>query len=209
MIKNILLIVFLFGAFLSHGQFKIGLQFSPALSTNRVVTESDTLSIDSDGSGLKFAAGAIIDIELTESYFFSTGLLLVSKRAGLEAASQNLSTKEEYSLQYIQIPLSLKLFTNEVALDKKIFFQVGGSLEFNVKEDPKQTSNIFIDDFKLFDSSLLLGVGMEYRMGVSTTAYGGFSYHRGLVNNIADHIAMDEGFILKSDYISLDLGVKF
>ncbi|MEP2773683.1 MAG: porin family protein [Fulvivirga sp.] len=198
----------------SFAQFTLGLKFSPTLSTNRIDASSDSTSFGSDGTGVRVALGPIADIEIRENYFLSTGLLFVSKRVGVEATTNNNANeqttfKEEYSLQYLQVPITLKLFTNEVALDKKIYFQVGGTLDFNINEEPKSQDNFLIEDFLIFDSSLLIGMGMEYKVGVNTVLFGGLTYQRGLVNAINEHAPLDGDFSLKNDYISLDLGVKF
>ncbi|UII34031.1 PorT family protein [Fulvivirga ulvae] len=207
--KFLLLIIFMFVASTGFSQFKLGFKFSPTISTNRIDSKSDTVSLSTDGAGLRFVAGPIADFQLTENYFVSTGLLLVSKRAGLKA-KQPLGTEvEEYSLQYIQIPVTLKLFTNEVALDKRIYFQMGATMEVNVKDDPKKDRYYYVEDFKLFDSSLLIGVGLEYKVGVNTIVFGGFSYSRGLLNTVGDHVRLDDDITLKNDYLALDLGIKF
>ncbi|MEL7002281.1 MAG: porin family protein [Bacteroidota bacterium] len=210
--KNVFLILFVFGSLSSFAQVKLGFQFSPTLSSNRIDADSDTLSLDTDGTGVRFAAGPIVDIGFTDNYFVSTGLLFVSKRAGLEANALNDANPaftEEYRLQYLQIPLSLKLLTNEVAIDKKIYFQFGTTLEFAVQDEPDDSDNFIIEDFKLFDSSLLVGVGLEYKIGVSTILFGGFSYHRGLLNAVSDQVRLDDDISFKNDYIGLDLGIKF
>ncbi len=198
----------------SFSQFTLGLKFSPTLSTNRIDASSDSTSFGSDGAALRMALGPIADIEIRENYYLSTGLLFVSKRVGVEATTNNSANvqttyKEEYSLQYLQVPITLKLFTNEVALDKKIYFQVGGTLDFNINEEPKSQDNFLIEDFLIFDSSLLAGMGLEYKVGVNTVLFGGLTYQRGLVNAINEHAPLDGDFSLKNDYISLDLGVKF
>ncbi|MTI20062.1 PorT family protein [Fulvivirga sp. RKSG066] len=195
----------------AFSQFTIGLKFSPTLSTNRVEAKSDTASIGTNGNGLRLAIGPIADIQIRENYFLSTGLLFVSKRAGVEATGMpnRADIEEEYGLQYLQVPVTMKLFTNEVALDKKIYFQVGATLDFNINEEPKKQEYFLVEDFFIFDSSLLIGMGMEYKVGVNTVVFGGFTYQRGLVNQINDHAPLDGDINLKNDYISLDLGVKF
>lgn len=210
--KNLFLVFFLIMSITSFSQVKLGFQFTPTLSTNRISNDSDTLSLETDGTGLRFAIGPIVDIGFTDNYFVSTGLLLVSKRAGLEANlanDNNPSFTEEYQLQYLQIPLSLKLLTNEVAIDKRIYFQFGTTLEFAVKDEPEEKENFIVEDFKLFDSSLLLGIGLEYKIGVNTILFGGFSYHRGLLNSISDQVQLDDDITFKNDYVGIDFGIKF
>lgn len=209
--KNILVLVLVIISLPSFGQFTLGLKFSPTLSTNRIEDSSDSLAITTNGTGIRMAVGPIADIEIRENYFISTGLLLVSKRAGIEAVDENTGSvrKETYGLQYLQVPLTLKLFTNEVALDKKIYFQVGATTEFLVNEKAKDSDNRYVPDFFIFDSSLLIGMGLEYRVGLNTVLFGGFSYQRGLVNSIKDENVPGGDLNLKNDYISLDLGIKF
>jgi hypothetical protein len=208
--KNLILIVFVSLSTSAFSQFKLGFQFSPILSTNRVDLKSTTTNLDSDGTALRLAVGPIVDVQLTENYYFSSGILFCSKRAGFESrVGANPPIKEDYNLQYVQVPISMKLFTNEVALDKKIYFQVGGAFEFNVKEEANNDNNVLIEDFRLFDASLLAGLGLEYKIGTSTLLFGGFSYHRGLVNAVSKHIDVGGDIKLKNDYIAIDFGVKF
>lgn len=208
--KNLLLVVALVvSSTCAMAQFKLGFKFSPSLSANRIDSDSDVVSFSSDGTGLRFTAGLIADYAITENYYFSTGILLASKRAAFKVTEPDGVRKEEYALQYIQLPVSLKLFTNEVALDKRIYFQVGATMDVNVKEEPKKDSYVYIEDFKLFDASLLIGTGLEYKVGVNTIVFGGFTYSRGLLNTVDEQIDLDQDIILKNDYIGLDLGVKF
>ncbi len=209
------LLIFLLStlSFTGFSQFKIGFQASPILSTNRVEYDGDDANISSDGSGIRIAIGPIVDIELTEHYYVSTGILFASKRAGIEGSVPGSGfppVREEYNLQYVQIPATLKLFTNEVALDKRIYFQFGGQFEFNVKEEPAKEEYSAIEDFRLFDLGIMAGLGMEYKLGVNTIIFGGLSYHRGLINAISEVPAGSNGDLsLKNDYIGLNFGVKF
>lgn len=204
--------LFVASALSCFGQFKLGIQFSPTFSTNRIEASSDSLNIDTDGTGLRMAFGPIIDYQIKDNYYFSSGLLFVSKRVGVEASRKDgtgLPVRETYGLQYLQVPLSLKLFTNEVAIDKKFYFQLGTTLEFAIDEKKKSDDNFLVEEFKLFDSSLLLGFGLEYKLGINTTLFGGFSYHRGLFNVVGEQAALDTDLKLKNDYLGLDIGVKF
>lgn len=210
MLRGIFLfIVFTFSAAPVFSQVTLGIKVSPTFSTNRIKSTSDTTSINSDGAALRFAIGPIADYEFRENYFVSTGLLFVAKRVGIEAVSDQRTITEEYDLQYLQVPLTIKLFTNEVALDKKIYFQLGGTLEFNINEPQKNQDNLLIQDFLIFDSSLLAGMGMEYKVGVNTILFGGITYQRGLVNSVNKKAPLDGDLSVKNDYFGIDFGVKF
>jgi hypothetical protein len=210
--KNIFIILFLTVTTTAFSQFKIGFQLSPILSTNRVDIKSAEFDVDSDGTALKMAFGPFADFRLTDNYYVNTGIFFASKRAGLEQTNKITGniTKEEYSLQYIQLPITMKLYTNEVSLDKKFYFQFGGAFEFNVKEEPDDVNYTLVNDFRLFDFSVLAGLGLEFQIGTSTILFGGLSYHRGLINAVSEQAdGLGGDLTLKNDYISLDFGIKF
>lgn len=211
MIKKLLLVGWLFAAFPAAAQLELGVKFSPLINYNRMNSGSDTLAISSNGAALRFSLGLLADYGFQDNYFFSTGLLYVTKqvRAKSENSSEGTIREETYNLQYLQIPITLKLLTNEVALDKKIYVQLGGNLDLNIDEKAEASSNILVEDFRLLDFSLLLGVGMEMKLGVSTSFFAGVSYTRGLVNVVAAQAPLDGDLEINNDYFGIDLGIKF
>jgi hypothetical protein len=212
--KKILLTVScVFFVTLSYSQHRIGLKFSPTLSVNRIDSESDRIDYSSNGVGARFIFGPTFDYFLGENYYISTGLLYAPKRAGVSGIVNDTRRRvdERYNLQYLQIPATLKLFTNELALDTRLYFQLGGLLEFKISDRSAQTSIVLVDRFRNYDFSTLLGTGVEYRIGVNTVLYGGISYVRGLLN-VATRQKDDpifDKFTLKNDLLALDLGIMF
>lgn len=206
----IFITVILFGSIEVFSQVKIGLQLSPTISSNRIETQSDQYTLTNDGAKLKFKLGVVVDLPISDNYYFSTGLLYTPKRIALKANSSldNSNIVEEYDLQYLQIPLTMKLFTNEITLDTKLFFNLGITAEVAISEKFDR-DNILIEDFKFFDAALVLGAGVERKIGVNTAVYGAIVYNRGLINPISDALDIGEKIILKNDLISLDLGIKF
>ncbi|WKN33819.1 outer membrane beta-barrel protein [Porifericola rhodea] len=189
-------------------QVELGLQLSPSLSFNRLDDDDASVDLSTDGVGGRIVAGLIGDIYIQENYYFSTGLFFVPKRVGIQDATNDID--EAYRLHYLQVPLSLKLFTNEVALDMRVYFQVGLTADIKILEDNLSDEVRYIEDFRAVDSNVLLSSGLEYRMGYSTTLYGGLSYRRGLVNVVKNQYEPNVGdIIIKNDLLSLDLGVKF
>ena len=196
------------------GQAKLGLKFSPAISTNhRAEVISDTLSIDRNSSKFKFSLGLIVDLPISERYFFSTGAIILPKTASVSIRAENggsyPNATEEYNLQYIQLPATLKLFTNEVAPDLTVYFQIGGAFEIRVDDRPIQDTNRLVQTFNPLDISGIIGAGAEYRLGINTTGFAGFSFQRGLINVVKTPINPDLDLTVKSTFISLDLGIKF
>lgn len=213
MAKRIIpVIAFLLISFCSFSQITVGFTFSPNLSTNRVKYERDNIDFSTNDSGIRFSAGPIVDLPITENYYASTGILFTSKRVGLTAISDDIPPVQEeevYNVQYVSIPATLKLYTNEVSLDTKIYFQFGGALEFNVSQQPKQESFYYINEFRTFDTSLIFGLGAEYKAGVNTSIFGGLSYSRGMIDSVDETTPLQNNLIIKNDLLSLNLGIKF
>lgn len=205
--RSLLLLCFIGLVYQAQAQTQIGVKVSPLLSVNRVASDDDNINATSDGVGFRASFGPIVDFFLMENYYFSTGLLYTPKRAGVTIREGGIESSENYKLQYLQLPATLKMFTNELALDTRLYFQVGGIPE--VKIDEKKTSgDTFIRKFRAIDFSVMAGFGIEYRLGVSSTAFAGISYSRGLINAASKRFD-NHDFKLKHDIISLDFGMKF
>lgn len=191
----------------AEAQVKFGLKAAPTLSFNRVEDESDNYAFNPDGVGLRFQLGPIVDFEFKENHYFSTGLLFATKRVGVQIDDENtnFSSDEDYSLHYLQIPLTLKLFTEEVGLDKKLYFQVGGSLDIKTKGIGEDLD--FVQKFNFMDATALLAAGVEYGFGIDTKLFGGIIYQRGLFNVINESSA--DGLKVQNDLLGLEFGITF
>ncbi|HEX8547963.1 MAG TPA: porin family protein [Cytophagaceae bacterium] len=207
----------IFGA-ASFAQLKIGLNFSPALAFNRLqlTEEATNTSISTNGVSLKFIAGPELSFYIGDNYAFTTGIWYVAKRAGLNytlpdpaTPGTNLTFDNTYNLQYVQLPATFKLFTNEIATDMKLYFQVGGAVDIKVGEKLKG-SNVKATNavFKPIDASLIVGSGVELQMGENTYFLVGLRYTRGLINILKDTYPY-KNVNLKADLVSIDLGIRF
>ena len=211
--KAILTLILLAGCLFSlSGQTRLSLRFSPLLTTNRIDFSTDTLTATNDGVLPKLSLGLIADIGLTETYSFSTGLVYMPKGLSLRTAGRNggaYNVAEEYRLQYLQVPVTFKLYTNEIQPDFKLYFQVGGALEVLLHDEPVEDNAEIITDFNFFDASVVLGAGTEYKLGASTILYGGITYYRGLLNVINTTIGLADNLEARNTVVGLDLGIKF
>ncbi|WP_018479900.1 porin family protein [Pontibacter roseus] len=221
--KLTLLVLFLCIASSAMAQLEIGVQFSPTISGNRFIAE-DRYDFKKSNSTLRLGVGVIGDYFFSNNYAFSSGLMYRSKGAkisykvtGQDAGGNPVegTVEDELAVQYLEIPLTLKLFTNEVAPDVIIYFQVGGALGTKVAA---QVNNEKILNgertakrFNIFETSAVLGTGAEMQMGQSTKLFGGVTYHRGL-SNIDKHyrnVLNDKNIAVKNNGVSIDVGVKF
>jgi len=205
-------VIVIFCCFVSSfcaAQVDLGIQVSPSLSFNRLHETSDTADLSSKGTGAKLQAGLVADFLLTKSYYFSTGVFFVPKKISLQD-NRTPSVTEEFHVQYLQFPAMLKLYTEEIALDTRIFVQSGFTAEVKIDDKSDTPEPAYLGNFRTVNASWVIGAGLEYRIGYSTTVFGGFSYRRGLVNAIASPLQpMDGDLSIKTDFLSLDLGIKF
>lgn len=205
-------LIFFLGISLAEAQTRLGIRLAPTISANRVEGSSDSLDYVGSGVGLRYVIGPYLDFYLAENYYVNTGVFFAPKRAALRTITKN--TREEYveqvNLQYLQIPLSMKLFTNELALDTRVYFQFGFQTEVLIASKFQTEDPQFIEKFHPVDLSLLVAAGIEYRAGYSTVLFGGFSYNRGFINTVRrlDSFAED-AFKLRQDLFGLEMGIKF
>ncbi|MEP0985972.1 porin family protein [Ekhidna sp.] len=203
--KKFLFLLLIIVSFSSMAQVKLGLKLAPVVSANRA--KNDAQTIENDGSQMKFSIGLIADQSFSDTYYLSTGLVYLPKRAAFRSADNTV--EEEYKLQYLQIPATLKLFTNEIAPDLKPFIQIGTGLEIKVFDEPEDPSYVTVEKFNPIDVPVILGAGVEYRAGINTTIFGGFSYQRGLINAVNEAATGFEDLQIRNTVFSIDLGVKF
>ncbi len=186
-------------------QNRVGLKFSPNLSFNRVSSDSDVNSYSTNGVGARFIFGPTFDYFLAENYYIGTGIFYAPKRVGVQANN----VERSYNLQYIQIPATLKLYTNELSLDTRLYFQLGGILEFKINEKANDEGPQIVNSFTPIDFATTLGMGIEYHLGINTTFYGGLSYNRGLINVVSKRGDLYDKFNIKNDLLNLDIGIRF
>ena len=213
----------------AHAQLKLGLRAAPTVAFTRVKDLTRRDVVDSTGTvqdiaygarpaGINFSGGVVLDYLFRSNYAISSGLFYTVKRAGIEDRTNDRSIV--WNLQQIQIPATVKLFTNEIAPDMKLYFQLGGTLDIIITQKRVRYTGRGPEPegapFQPIDIGLWFGTGLEYRVAESTTLFGGVSYNRGLRNLVTNFGAFDEKlspardrYSIRTDVVALDLGVKF
>jgi hypothetical protein len=223
--KIALLTLFICWSIAGFSQVKLGLRVAPNISFNRTVSEGIFNNIENNGASIRFSAGPFADFFFADNYAFHTGLWYTVKRSAIRG---NIATNGTtvpatslYNLQYLQIPAAIKLYTNEVAPDLRIYFLLGGTFDIKIAEKQKNELNNFLynardDDkraYKPIDAGILLGAGLELLMGETTIFYGGINYNRGLINTLGgieyNGTKINNDLKLGNSYSSLEIGIKF
>jgi len=175
------------------------------------------------GGGLStgFSYGLMSDFEFTENYSFATGLTVTTINGkgdvlnyqpyhALSSSTNSAAYDVKFKMQYLEIPLSVKLKTDEVN-DMKWYGQFGLTTNFRIgaKQDVKSGNTTLADDVKATDQTkflragMIIGGGLEYRLSGKTSLLTGLTYNNGLTN-----IAKN-GQTIKNHYVGLNIGVFF
>ncbi|MDO6392441.1 porin family protein [Pontibacter sp. BT731] len=221
--KLAFLLLFLGFSSTAMAQMEIGIQFSPTISGNRFIAE-DRHNFEKSNSALRLGVGVVGDYFFSNNYAFSSGLMYRSKGSKIsytymvesgDGVVTPAKETDELTVQYLEIPLTLKLFTNEVAPDIVLYFQVGGALGTKVSGQIDQKKVINGEKtakrFNVFETSAVLGTGAEMQLGQSTKLFGGVTYLRGLSNidNYYKKQLNDKNLAIKNNGVSIDVGIKF
>ncbi|GAB2462959.1 hypothetical protein GCM10011375_14840 [Hymenobacter qilianensis] len=210
--KKILLALLLLGATAgtASAQVEIGIKLSPSIAYLRADSPGVS-NFKSEKSKLGIGGGLVVDYFFGQNYAFGTGLQLTSKGGTISYSGFDLNNEQKISLQYLEIPLTVKLFTNDITTDTKLYFQLGGKIGGVVAaridgDKFYQGNERSRKHFIIPDAALLGGFGAEYQVGQSTKVFAGLSYHHGLAN--IDRY-FDNDVTIKNGEVALDLGIKF
>ena len=163
--------------------------------------------IEPNGSRFSLNYGLNVDISLSanDNYAFSTGIAIVN--TGGEISFSDASVVESpiagtpvrtensalYRLRYLQIPLTMKLRTNELGY-ARYFAQVGFDLGFNIfanrdrdEEVPGRTLRSYNEEdisaqAQLLRFSFRVGAGVEYNLHGNTSLFASLNWNNGLMN---------------------------
>lgn len=182
----------------------------------------DTKELKNDGARFGYTFGLMGDfmIGANQNYAFATGLFLnnVGGKSTYPSDKQNLITESKY--QYIELPLTLKLKTNEIGY-MTYYGQIGFGTAFNIRaksdfdtfnergEIVRVTDEDVMDNTQLFKASLIVGAGLEFNFSGNTSAMIGVTYNNGFTNINKDIKVGDKELKAKQNYLELSLGVFF
>jgi len=219
--KRIGLLAALLISFNLAGQnFRFGVNLDPVICW----LSSDSKPIDSDGAKLGFNGGLMLETNFQKNYAFATGLNLTflggnllykdptnihTEKGETVAISATTPTTVEYSLQYVTIPLSLKMKSNPIGYIS-YYAQLGLTPQFNIKARAKATGGLLdrdnvMDEINLFNLSYFIGGGIEYALGGTTALNLGIFFNNGFI----DVLDKNKDYKAVQNYFNLRLGVMF
>ncbi|MEA3316785.1 MAG: porin family protein [Bacteroidota bacterium] len=180
----------------------------------------DSKAIEKGDSKFGVNIGLSIDNYFAPNYAFSTGISINNvggsltfddkKYISIHSSTDSLQAGStlEYNLQYINIPLGLKLKTNEIGYIS-FYTNLGLNAGINIKSTGTSESNSFDkeninDEINLFNLGYYIGGGIEYSLGGNSSITAGITY----TNGFMDITKPDENKITLSN-VALRVGVLF
>ena len=218
--NRILLIITFLGAILSLNAQTTRVKFNVEVDPQFAWFSSDEETAEPDGSIFHVHAGLNMDFYFAENYAFVLGVGINNVGGNLlYADSTEFSSKEEIllvepnqsvklNLQYVDIPIGLKLKTEELGY-ATYFIQLGFNPMINLnakassedasfdKEDVRESINLFCLGYHV-------GIGVEYKLGGSTAVIGGLRWSSGLTD-----VTDNDRANVSLNAISINLGVLF
>jgi len=226
----ILAILFLFvGSGICHAQeraFVFGFNLSPNVGWMK----TDTKGFNNEGLIPGVSWGFITEFHLLENYAISTGFNVAYIYGKMNFRYDNSigNVKDEghltrkYKLQYLQIPLALKMKTNEIG-KIRIYGIIGLGTSFLIRgmakdeykgdaggEFTDDKVNVY-DDVVFFRESLIIGAGIETAIAENVTLVTGVKFDNGFLNIMQEdkrYLAEDEPKVI-NNFIELTIGVLF
>lgn len=177
---------------------RLGLTASPSFAWFK----PETREYKSEGLRLGFTYGLVSDFALGEHYAFSTGLniayiggrLSYPDRQTINDVTTDGISERIYKLQYLQIPMTIKMHTREIGYTTYYArFGFGPAVNLRARANEKfdaNNSNLTIssDDLDIksqipfFRVSLIMGLGAEYSLGGNAALFGGLTFNNGFTN---------------------------
>lgn len=222
--------------------FHFGLKVAPALSWFKPNDKKFT----NDGSKLGFGYGLITEFGFSKNYAFSTGLEVLNAGGKLGFPKSPDSTfylvlnedvtpsrtdtfllqQRNYKLRYVNLPLLLKLKTNQLGA-MTYFGQFGFDLSFKwqamadddviLNGTPSTRNTVDISkDINFIRLALNVGLGAEYNLAGSTSLVFSLNYNNGFTNALRKNSKMlyNKKFnaLVQNaifNYVGLTIGVLF
>jgi hypothetical protein len=188
---------------------QVTLRLSPGLAFGRVFSDPDIAKFTSNGIAFRGKVGAMYDLNIKDNYYLSAGLAFSAQQIGIKSPT----IQEKHHIQYLQLPILLKLYTSELDLDLRGYAEIGffAALKINDRTTDLKDEKAFINKLRKWGTGAVLGCGVEYSLSLFTTVFAGISYQLGFNSAFDEQRADSAQYKLcgYGDMITIDIGIGF
>lgn len=152
------------------------------------------------GYNTQTAYGVIADFGFAKNYFFGSGLTLTTVGSTVDVQTSQGNQRIDYKIQYMEIPLTLKLKSNEAPVRYYGQFGLDAGITTSTKHSITQLD--IPQHANTLRMGLLVGAGTEWHLTQNMNVLTGVSYNKGLTK-------VFDSPETKNSFITLNLGVFF
>lgn len=172
--------------------FRLGFKANPLFSNLKPSSDFN----NSISSKLGFSYGLVFDYYLKEHYAVETEFGISTMGGKVEYSKNDTTITSSIKMNYIEIPIAIKLLTAEVKENIKVYGKFGLNLGFSTKTSAEvvykyKTAEFARDDIKNaskyiqpFNASLIVGGGVEYNLAKNLDLILGITYVNGFLNTM-------------------------
>lgn len=198
-----ILAIFLFTGLYAQKKVRIGINGAADVTWLKPNIDGQ-FGLERKGLKMGYTAGINLDFKLfnSDNYALCTGANLMQiggklnyPDISIQDSTGSWTTTANYNLRYIDIPLSIKMKTNEIGY-LTYFLQVGTGLGINIKANRSRTQENNFDtnekyevqnenassEIALFRIPLVIGGGVEYNLSGNTSVVIGIQFNNGFTN---------------------------
>ncbi len=217
-------VIFLLISFFNKAQgndntWRLGLKASPSISW----INPDIREIDYESTSLGFSYGLIADWFFSETYSVSANLFITHQGGEVSFENDQIYSfdgnnlkNRDFDLQYVEIPLLLKMRTREFGYFT-FYGQFGFSPGFNIKaraddiyfDGSKENDLNIEDDVYTLKASIVMGAGVEYSLLQNTAIVMGLNYNNGFSNMFDKGSYSNKKIAARPSYVELTIGMMF
>ncbi len=205
---------------ISIGSFAQNMKFAVVVDPKFSWLNSDVKGVDRNGSHFGVNIGLNVDKFFAQNYAIMSGISIDNTGGKLsydkvkyldtkaEADSVRAGSTLNYKLQYINIPLGLKLKTNEIGY-LTFFTHLGLNAGINIKaigeiDDYELNNTNISNEIRRFNLGYFIGAGVEYSIGGNAAIIAGLTYTNGFVD-----ITTDNDYKVTLSNLAFRIGVLF
>ncbi len=212
--------IFFILALTSWSQTRLKLSFTGSPSVNWMRTDNQYADKEKIVLGYDFGLSGDIFFTENERYAINTGLQILNTggaisyrtNAPFEFSGATLppSTKIRYRLRYVEVPLTIKLKTDQFHRTR-YWGQFGMSSMVNIgangdSSDGTLKKDNIHDEINLFNLAMNVGLGFDFDLGSTNSLSVGLIFHNGLTDVTTDTYFTDKTII---NSLKIRLGLIF
>ncbi len=196
-----------------YAQRDSNVRFAFVLSPQVSWIHSDHSGISSNGSPFGYNFGVEMDNFFQKNYAFSTGLTINTTGGKLKfddptefniGGEKQIRSTLELRLKYIEVPLALKLQTND--FQRTSYYGIFGlSNQFCIKTSDG-SGNSIKDEVRFYNLGYKFGGGMQYSVGGDAYLKFGLTYNQGISDITVDNNIDDKAVLSR---LVFNFGVIF